>query len=311
MLNQRKMDAPLFSFGLVTDVQYADVDDAPNFDKTVVRHYRNALEILKNGITEWKKRDLAFVVQLGDLFDGKAEMNKHPEEIPKKVTDLFNGLKTYHIIGNHELYNFTREQLDSLLNTTVDGKGHYTFSPHPGWRFIIVDSYQLNVMEKAKKDDAMKYLATKNPNDLEKEGVDWRTGLTGLDQRFLPYNGMVLQDQLQWLEQTMADVEKANEKAILLSHAPFVVGCSTQDTLIWNYEEILPIIEKYQKNIVACLFGHDHAGGYVRFNGIHCRTFEAPLEAPLGKDAYCILHVYNDKIKVEGFGTIGSSDWEL
>ncbi len=42
----RAAAAPLLSFGIVADVQFADVDDAFNYDKTRLRYYRDALHKL-------------------------------------------------------------------------------------------------------------------------------------------------------------------------------------------------------------------------------------------------------------------------
>jgi len=299
---------PLFSFGLITDVQYADVEDAHNFDKSVLRHYRNALKILKNAVTEWKNWDLSFVVQLGDLIDQKAGADSY--KIAKQVSDLFEGFQTYHLIGNHELYNLTRGQLDELLKSSHGGSSYYSFSPHPGWRFVVLDAYDLNIMEANKRKEALAYLSLHNPNDVTAVGIDWRTGLTGLQQRFLPYNGMMRQPQLDWLQDCLSEATTAKEKVVLMSHVPFVPGCSTPDTLVWNYEEVSSIVQSHSC-VVACLFGHDHTGGYTKLGKVHCRTFQAPLEAPIGQDAFCVLQVYEDKIVTSGFGTIRSSVWDL
>jgi manganese-dependent ADP-ribose/CDP-alcohol diphosphatase len=43
-INQEK---PIYSFGVIADVQYADMDDALNFKKDRLRRYRNSLQILK------------------------------------------------------------------------------------------------------------------------------------------------------------------------------------------------------------------------------------------------------------------------
>jgi hypothetical protein len=48
----------------------------------------------------------------------------------------------YNLIGNHELYNFTREELAQKLNTAPKGKEYYEFFPHEGWRFLVLDPYQ-------------------------------------------------------------------------------------------------------------------------------------------------------------------------
>ena len=46
----------------------------------------------------------------------------------------------HHVVGNHELYNFDPMQLQKNLMT----RGlYYDFSPHPGWRFIILNTYDV------------------------------------------------------------------------------------------------------------------------------------------------------------------------
>ena len=41
--SQSGTEAPAFTFGLLADIQYADVDDKPNFTGTQWRRYRNSL----------------------------------------------------------------------------------------------------------------------------------------------------------------------------------------------------------------------------------------------------------------------------
>ncbi|CAK8987547.1 unnamed protein product [Durusdinium trenchii] len=57
---------PKACFGVVADVQYADVDDAWNFRRTQKRRYRGALEALKLAVEDWKKGPpLLFIADLG------------------------------------------------------------------------------------------------------------------------------------------------------------------------------------------------------------------------------------------------------
>lgn len=45
--------APLFRFGVLGDVQYADAEDAWDFDKRHKRYYRGTLESVKAAVTAW------------------------------------------------------------------------------------------------------------------------------------------------------------------------------------------------------------------------------------------------------------------
>eukprot|EP00808_Paulinella_micropora_P029170 g12296.t1 len=67
----------LFKFGLIADIQYADSEDAFNFDGSKRRFYRSALNSVRAGVRAWNEEPggIAFVGQLGDIIDGK---NNHP-----------------------------------------------------------------------------------------------------------------------------------------------------------------------------------------------------------------------------------------
>lgn len=90
--------APLFSFGLLTDIQYADTEMRLNFTKTEERQYREALRMTRRAVMHWSgleadqstsnsklqpiiktndqpiqgttRHPVSFVVHLGDLIDG-------------------------------------------------------------------------------------------------------------------------------------------------------------------------------------------------------------------------------------------------
>lgn len=112
-----KSNQRLFSFGLIADVQYADIEDRFNYSKTKIRYYRNALLSLQGAVKSWNEspEDLSFVVQLGDLLDGfNLEKGKENSGAAAKLLLSELGRATapvHHVLGNHELFNFTREEL--------------------------------------------------------------------------------------------------------------------------------------------------------------------------------------------------------
>lgn len=63
---------PLFQFGVIADVQWADAEDGYNFDKTVVRCYRGAFRNLVRAVDWWRELPSPpnFIAQLGDILDG-------------------------------------------------------------------------------------------------------------------------------------------------------------------------------------------------------------------------------------------------
>ena len=71
MAHPRLAHAPLFSFGLIADVQYADTEDGASWDGTEKRHYRGTLQHAKAAAADFAAHGVACVVQIGDLIDGK------------------------------------------------------------------------------------------------------------------------------------------------------------------------------------------------------------------------------------------------
>ncbi len=68
----------LFSFGLLGDPQYADVNPAGS------RHYRASLGKLKSCIARLNQEDLEFVVTVGDIID-RAVQNREDDEALTKL----------------------------------------------------------------------------------------------------------------------------------------------------------------------------------------------------------------------------------
>lgn len=141
----------LFTFGVIADVQHANVDNRMNHHKTQTRYYRAAIEHLKDAILTWNEKKVDFVVQLGDIIDGISRRQGHRDNDIKNLIDVLKRFKStglpiykndegvYEMIkkghdsekekvpyicnlwGNHEFYNFSREWLwNSPLNTFIN-----------------------------------------------------------------------------------------------------------------------------------------------------------------------------------------------
>ena len=101
---------PIVSFGLITDIHYADHDDCWNYTKTQLRRYRNAANLVNEACQHWTnaKYPISFILQLGDLIDGVAAKGQASqrdlETILGQFRKTFPELKIYHLWGNHELY---------------------------------------------------------------------------------------------------------------------------------------------------------------------------------------------------------------
>lgn len=56
----------LFTFGLVSDVQHADIADGVSFHG-VPRFYRHALQTLRRAVDAFRAEEVDFVMHLGDV----------------------------------------------------------------------------------------------------------------------------------------------------------------------------------------------------------------------------------------------------
>jgi len=99
------------------------------------------------------------------------------------------------------------------------------------------------------------------------------------------------------LEDNLKQASLLEEKVILFCHFP--VYPSREENL-WNDVELIPLLESYSC-VVAFFSGHYHAGNYAKKRGIHYLTFQGMVETEK-ENAYSIIEVYSDHLKVSGFG---------
>jgi manganese-dependent ADP-ribose/CDP-alcohol diphosphatase len=224
-----------------------------------------------------------------------------------------------HLIGNHELYNFTREQLRDDLGTNGPPPsltGYYSFSPHPQLRCVVLDAYDVNTIDDRGHDPAshekgFAFLEQQNKSDLRGRGsVNWLEGLQGKQKRFNPFNGGLGEDQIKWLGEELQKADAAGERVVVMSHVPMCPLGAKDVCLLWNYQEVLDVLHAHPC-VVACFYGHDHEGGYrVDDAGIHHVTFQSPLNSvasgPEPRRAHATVSMYSDRLELDGAGIVRS-----
>jgi manganese-dependent ADP-ribose/CDP-alcohol diphosphatase len=313
-------NVPIVTFGMLSDVQYADVDDGLNYRKDRNRYYRNSKKLVTEAVNYWsmlpKDLNFQFVVQLGDLIDGKCKIaSKHNEALDEILAE-FGDFKVYHCWGNHEFYNFSRQeivhtQLNSsrILNDNclvTDHANYYTLDLTDRVRLICLDSYDFSILgfDEAHETyaQAHKFLKQHNQN----ADLNSAESLRGHAKRFLKYNGAVSESQMKWLDGELSKCKTSDMKALVCGHVPVhPQACSTTMCLAWNYRDILNLFWSYGNTVVGYFCGHDHDGGYFRDKyNIHHLTFNAILETPPNTNSFATVKICKDKILVEGVGLI-------
>uniref|UniRef100_A0A2P2IMR7 Manganese-dependent ADP-ribose/CDP-alcohol diphosphatase n=1 Tax=Rhizophora mucronata TaxID=61149 RepID=A0A2P2IMR7_RHIMU len=301
---------PLFSFGVISDVQYADIPDGRSF-LGVPRYYRHSFNVLERAVETWNNQwKHKFVMNFGDIVDGFCPKDQSLNAVKKLVHEFekFNG-PVYHMIGNHCLYNLPRDKLLPLLKIqSVDGHAYYDFSPTPEYRIVVLDGYDISAIgwppDNPSTLEALEFLRKKNPN-LDKNSPE---GLVDLERRFLMFNGAVGRQQMEWLDDILQEATKLRQKVIICCHMPLDPNVSCREALLWNYDEVMNVIHRYGC-VKICLSGHDHRGGHsIDSHGVHHRSFEAALECPPGTNAFGHIDVYDDRLILFGAGRMKSTD---
>ncbi|KAK8924121.1 Manganese-dependent ADP-ribose/CDP-alcohol diphosphatase [Platanthera zijinensis] len=301
---------PLFSFGVITDVQHADIPDGRSF-LGIPRYYRHSLEVLQRAVGKWNAlRKLDFSMNFGDIVDGYCPKDKSLTTV-RKVLDEFSKFDgpVYHIIGNHCLYNLPRSDLTGLFNIpSFHGTAYYEFSPSPEYRFVVLDAFDISAIGWPRDDPrtsaAVRFLQAKNPN-VDKNST---AGLCGLGRRFVKFNGGIGREQLLWLDEILEDSDECCQKVIICCHLPLDPDAASFEALLWNYDEVMKVVHRHNC-VKVCFSGHDHKGGYsIDSYGIHHRVFEAALECPPGSDAFGYVDVYRGRLSVHGTDRLASTE---
>lgn len=264
---------PLFTFGVVADVQHADIDNSGS------RHYRRSPSKLTEAVSEFNRNEVDFVISLGDFINDKPEGFAVLNAITSKLNSPL-----YHIAGNHD-FNLRESDAGATLRNMNLKRLHYSFV-FKGWRFVVLNGNDISVY--ANRIGSKKF--------KEAEAM-----IAGMKARKLPnahtWNGAVGKSQINWLEKELKQARRKEERVILACHFPLVT--EKKGELLLNYDEVLLLIQKYPE-VFAYLNGHGHTSQHHPEGGVHHVMFRGMVE--LEDNAFAILRVYPGRIEMEGFG---------
>ena len=263
---------PLFSFGIIADVQYTDSEPAGN------RFYRSSPSRLREAVSEFRKDPVDFVITLGDLIDKDIKSFDPLLEIIDS-----SELSFYHVTGNHD-YSVDRRSRKKLPSIFNPPPGYYSII-HKGYRLIFLNGNEISTYgakNKASLKQAYALLDT-----LKKRG----------EPNALEWNGGISKKQLTWFEKQVTESEILNEKVLIFCHFP-VLPENVHNLL--NYKDIILIIAKHQ-NIIAWFNGHNHEGNYGYYNKTHFVTMKGMVESET-QNSFARADVFRDRILIFGSG---------
>ncbi len=260
------------SFGVIADLQYCDADPLIN------RYFRNAPAKLHEAIRFFNRRQLDFVVNLGDTID-------HDYESFDGILPLFSSCQApvYHVLGNHD-YEVEDDKKEAV-HKKLGIQKYYSFRAG-GWRFIVLDGNEIstfaNMEGSAKYQEAQKMLSQLEDNQ-KVNAMFW--------------NGGISEVQFQWLKGILDEVKTLGEKAVIFCHYPVYPPDKHN---LWNDEKILDLLKNYS-NLKLWINGHNHHGNYGQFGDVHFINVKGIVDGE-SELAFSIFHLYEEKIIMIGYG---------
>jgi predicted phosphodiesterase len=247
------------SFGLCSDPHYADRDSAGT------RWYRDSEAKLTTFVRKMNHARPDFVIELGDFIDSGPTHQTEMDYL-KRIEKVFSGFvgKRYHVIGNHDLARFSKEQFMEAVRM----KASYDSFVAGPVRCLVLDA------------------------NFNKDLTPYRAGKFDWTQTYIP------PIQQAWLRDQL---HTSDRKAVIFIHQR--LDDENDPHGVKNSPDVRRILEDSAK-VLAVFQGHDHRGGYKRINGIHYFTCRAMIEGPgPDNNAYALVTVStNDCIDVKGFG---------
>lgn len=274
-------DYPIFTIGIIADVQYADQEPSIN------RFYRLSKSRLQEAYDTFKKENVDFVINLGDLIDKDIASFK-----PVLGIIASSKIKTYSLPGNHDfsVRDSLKRSIPSLLRNPL---GYESFKSE-GFRFIFLNGNELSTYASTNSGivkSARAYLDTLKAHK-KINAMEW--------------NGGIFASQLFFLERELDYATQKHEKVIISCHFP-VYPENVHNLL--NYEEVLALLKRYN-NIIAWFSGHNHAGNYGKIGPVQFITFRGMVETE-NQTSFAIARVYDHRVVIKGYGREKSYDFEF
>ena len=223
--------------GIITDIHHTSKADS------ATRKYSASLDKLQVFMDTMAAEKPAFIIELGDMVDTLAEGTDPAQNLAEaeKIFTSFNG-PAYHVLGNHEFDNLTRDVfLASITNTGIAKEQTYYSWDAGGVHFVVLDADYTPQ-------------APHRPYDMNTPEDNFWTW----KYPFVP------PQEIEWLRQ---DLSKSNLPTVVFTHQN-LDRVDDQDHNIKNASEVRKVLEE-DGQVLAVISGHDHQGGYSNIKGIH------------------------------------------
>lgn len=269
-------------FGLLTDVQYADIEPAGE------RHYRASIPKLKAAVADLAAAKPAFTLHLGDFID--RDFGSLAAVLP--LLDPL-GQPVRHLLGNHDygVADADKARVPSALGMPHD---YYVFRSS-GLRVLMLDTTDLA---------PYKHPAG-SPRERAATAALAKLAATGA-KNAQPWCGGISDAQLAWLDRELAAATAAGERALVCGHHPLLPADGHE---IWNAAAVMELLDRHPC-VIAWFNGHNHAGAEAVRNGVPYLTFKSILHHP-DTTAYAVVRITADRLEIIGRGREASRSYPI
>ena len=227
--------------GIVTDVHFHDRDSPA--EGTWMAKSAERLGAFVAAMNAWPAD---VVIELGDFVNGWVVLGVDPGDparipgILKTADEVLAGFSgpRYHVIGNHDLYNLSKDQYREVLGLDRT----YGSLDVEGVHVVLLDV------------------------QFKETGEDLANTFTGV-------KGFVPDEEMDWLR---ADLAATALPTIVCVHQR-LDSERGEGRDVANADEVTAILA-VSGVVVAVFQGHDHENGHTESDGIHYLTFEALVD---------------------------------
>lgn len=292
--------------GLIADVQYCDCEDDWNYERSRQRFYRTSLTHLDNALEYFQLTGCNKILQVGDLIDGRCRTYKNFSSASTLIGKRFesDNYETFHVTGNHELYNFSRSELrNSFIGKSskkyqkVDTDlNYYKVNLTSQICLIVLDTYEISVLNRRDPSvvdidrlAAEKILRENNKNE------SWNDPIGARKAKFVAFNGALGSTQLKWLSEQLTECSLLDNTVIISGHIPILSTGNDPLSILWNDDEVLEIIQRFPcVKAYVCGHAHYHEIKYTK-QFIHL-SLPGIIEAPYNEKPFGTLQIFDDKL---------------
>lgn len=260
--------------GLIADPQYADIPPI------YTRHYRESIRKLTEAIDHFNAEELDFCVNAGDTIDKDwASFDAILKPFAKSRH------KFHHVLGNHDfdLPDVYKSQAPQRLGME---RRYYSIT-QGGFCFVFLDTNDVSVYAHPLK-------SKETAEAIEQFRAYVGTGV----HHAQPWNGAVSETQLNWFENTCKKAAEVKHKVIAFAHHPIYPFPHNHNA--WNSDALLQLINR-NRNVVAWINGHNHAGNFAMRDGVAFITLRGMVETQ-NTNAYATARLFRDRMEITGRG---------